>query len=100
MLWVAKRIGNPMMLKLYFLAALGYELMHLVSLRHVLANWPALANGGAEFNFIVAAFMHTSLPAQAITLGIAALFALLVRDLFRHEDIGQLSLNLPLRPMQ
>src|SRR5258708_3170328 len=99
-LWVAKRVANPLMLKLYAFAALTYELIHLVSIRNVIANWPALADIGRETNFIAAAFMHTSLPAQAITLGMAAVAALLFRDLFHHENIGQFSFQLPLRTMQ
>src|SRR4051812_34065971 len=93
MLWFAKRVFNPLMLKLYFLAALTVELVRLVSMRNIIANWPSPANIAGEINFIAVAFMHTHLMTQAVTAVMMIIAALLIRDLFRHEDIGQFSLN-------
>lgn len=84
-IYTARKIFGPTMLKLYVLALAALAMWRLVWVTRIEQNFLHAVNGGAVsvWNYFVSAVMHTH-PSVLITLAIAAAaFAGLMSDLFR-----------------
>ena len=84
-IYTARKVFSPTMLKLYVLVAATVAIWRLVWVTRVEQNFAHVMSGGAvaAFNYLAYAVLHTHLVVQ-ITLAIAAVaFVMLVADLIR-----------------
>lgn len=88
MIWVARKIANPINLKIAgFLAALLW-LRQYVSIKHVLYNSPSFTDPVETLGFFSSAFWNTTTAVEILVLAVLVLGVFLVRDALKKFKLA------------
>ena len=79
MMFVIRQLKNPLFLKLGVFVLSLLTINSIVSVGHIMANTPHNIVG--MYHFAISAFMNTKVVVQVVTLALAVVGVLLLRDL-------------------
>ena len=80
MVWLAKRVVNPVSIKFVGLFVAFAWLRQYVSIKHVLYNSPSFTDLNETVSFFSHAFLNTNRLAEFLIVAVALLAVFLVRD--------------------
>lgn len=84
MIWVARKVANPLSLKLAGLLVTLLWLRQYVSIKHVLYNSPSFTNPLETLGFFSNAFLSTTFVVEVLVVAVLALGFFLLRDAVRR----------------